>query len=57
MHTKCYKKEDLMKELGANKELIHELKEIAEFNDPTTKKVVDGIRKIAVENSNKKETE
>ena len=49
--------QDLMKELGANKELIHELKEIAEFNDPTTKKVVDGIRKIAVENSNKKETE
>lgn len=49
--------QDLMKELGANKELIHELKEIAEFNDPTTKKVVEGIRKIAVENSNKKETE
>ena len=44
----------LMKELGENKDLIHELKEIATFNDPTTKKVVEELNRIALDDINKK---
>ncbi len=44
---------ELMRELGQNKELIHELKEIASFNDPMTHRVVDEVRKIALENTKK----
>ena len=39
---------DLMKELGTNKELIHELKELAELNDPTTKKMIETIKKSSL---------
>ena len=49
--------EKLMKELGENKDLIHELKEIASFNDPMTKKVVDEVKKIAIDEANKKKNE
>lgn len=44
---------ELMRELGENKDLIHELKEIASFNDPMTQRVVDGVKKIAVDNMKK----
>ena len=44
---------DLMRELGQNKDLIHELKEIASFNDPMTQKVIDEVRKIALEGTKK----
>lgn len=39
---------DLMRELGENKDLIHELKEIAELNDPTTKKMIETIKKASL---------
>ena len=39
---------DLMKELGENKDLIHELKELAELNDPTTKKMVETIKRASL---------
>ena len=45
----------MLKELEANKELIGDLKEIAAMNNPITKKVIDEIRKIAIEKSNEKE--
>lgn len=45
----------MLRELEANKELIGDLKEIAAMNNPITKKVVDEIRRIAVEKSNEKE--
>lgn len=41
---------ELMRELGQNKELIHELKEIASFNDPMTQKVIDEVKKVALDN-------
>ena len=43
---------DLMKELGENKDLIHELKELTVLNDPITHKVVDEIKKISLDKSN-----
>ena len=39
---------DLMRELGENKDLIHELKELAELNDPTTKKMVETIKRASL---------
>lgn len=48
---------DLMRELGENKDLIHELREIASFNDPMTKKVVNEVKKIAIDEANKKKNE
>ena len=48
---------DLMRELGENRDLIHELREIASFNDPMTKKVVDEVKKIAIDEANKKKNE
>lgn len=43
---------DLMRELGENKDLIHELKELTVLNDPITHKVVDEIKKISLDKSN-----
>lgn len=45
----------MIKELEANKELIEDLREIAAMNNPVTKKVVDELRRMAVEKSNEKE--
>lgn len=49
--------EDLIKELNQNKDLIHELKEIASFNDPMTKKVIDEVKKIALDDIKKEDNE
>ena len=39
---------DLMRELGENKDLIHELKELTVLNDPTTKKMVETIKRASL---------
>ena len=47
----------MLRELGNNKDLIKDLKEIAAMNNPITQKVVEELRNIAVEKSNNPEKE
>lgn len=48
---------DFLESLEKNKELVQTLKEIMIFNDSTTKGIVEGIRKSALEANTKKEVE
>lgn len=45
---------NFISELEKNKDLVHDLKEIMIFNDTTTKKVVDEVRKSALKDSENK---
>lgn len=46
----------LLEGLENNKDIIHELKEIAAMNNPLMKKVVDELRTISIENMDPKNT-
>ena len=47
----------MLRELENNKDVIRDLKEIAAMNNPITQKVVEELRNIAVEKSNRPEKE